>query len=398
MAQANQMNTVQPHRLSALPQEMDHESAPSFRRLGLVYGFLLGLAIVVGFWLPKMMVMARLPVLLPYGGMILSGLAVVLLGSLAGWLSSALRRPLFAFLVWLGTAVLICISLGMLPPVGENWVVWLTDSRFAGLPVTPAPNHLFWWSYIIAGFLMVALLPLLAILQNTNLVSVHQELVYGRRLNKQAALRLLLPALLAGFMGSLFPDLTTSAPREAMIVTNQAIRRVRDFDGELFQLSLDTGFNYNALDSVRDQLDGSYTLLVNEVADEWSSAIITAHFASGAWVNCRVNITQEDATYFSFCFDAAIPFRDGMNHLLYDDVPANSCRRCEVNADPTWQSWLQERATLFDQPPVWERVAQYGRFVFIEARTNQNSTLTCQLEGSELIQLVSCEEIEIGDK
>lgn len=397
MAQTNKMNAALPPRLSALPQEIDHESLPSFRRLGLVYGCLLGLAIALGFWLPKIVVMSRLPVWFPYGGAILSGLAVLLLGGLAGWLSSALRRPLFAFLVWLGTAVLICISLGMLPPIGQNWAVWLADGRFSGLPIAQSPTHLFWWSYLIAGFLLISLLPLMAILQNNNLVSAHQELVYGRRLNRKAAFRLLLPALLAGFIGALFPDLTTSAPREAMIVTDQAIQRVRGYDGELFQFSLDTGFNYNALGSVRDQLDGPYTLLVNEIVDEWSSAIITAHFESGAWINCRVTITQQDVVYFSFCFDAAIPFTDGMNHLLYNNVPEDSCRRCKVTADATWQTWLQERASLFDSPPVWERVAQYGRFIIIEAATNQNSKLTCLLEGSEQIQLVTCEEMEIGD-
>ncbi len=397
MATTDTMKSELPRNVLNLPQEVDHETLPSFRRLGVVQGLLIGLAIAVGFWLPKMWIMARLPVWFPYGGAILSGFAVLLLASFAGWLSSTVRRPLFALLVWLGTAVLICVSLGMLPPIGQNWAVWLADDRFSGLTIVQSPDHLFWWSFVIAGFLMVALLPLMAILQNTNLVSVHQEVVNGHRFNKQVVFRLLLPALLAGFIGALFPDLTTSAPHEALVITNQAIQRVRDYDDELFQLSLDTGFNYNALNGVRDQLDGPYTLLVNEVVDSWSSAMITAHFDSGAWVNCRVNITQQDATYFSFCFDAAIPFTDGMNHLLYDNVPADSCRRCEVTAAATWQTWLQERAALFEAPPAWERVAQHGRFVIIEADTSQNSQISCQLEGSEQVQLISCEEIARGD-
>ncbi|WP_420641157.1 hypothetical protein [Candidatus Leptofilum sp.] len=397
MAQTNRMNAERPHRLLELPQELDHESLPSFRRLGLVQGLLIGLAIAIGFWLPKMMVMSRLPVWFPYGGAIVSGLAVLLLGGITGWLASYLRQPLLAMLVWLGAAVLICVSLGMLPPIGQNWTVWLADDRFSGLPVVQSPTHLFWWSYVIAGFLLLVVLPFLAIVQNTNLVQAHQELVHGRRLNKQVAFRLLLPALLAGFIGALFPDLTTSAPREALQVTDQAIQRVREYDGDLFQLSLDTDFNYSALDSVADQLDGPYTLLVNEVDEAWSNAVITAHFESGAWVNCRVIISQERATYFSFCFDAGIPFSDGMNRLMLGNVLDDDCRRCGVTADATWQNWLQERATLFEESPVWERVAQHGRFVIIQAVTDQNSQITCQLEGSEMVQLVSCEVAEIND-
>lgn len=394
MAQTGTITTKPPRRLLDLPEEIDHEAQPSFRWLGLVQGLLIGLAIGIGFWLPKVLIMSQLPVWFPYGGVILSSVAVLLLGSFTGWLTSSLRRSILSMLFWLVTAVLICISLGTLPPIGQNWAVWLADGRFSGLQVVQSPDHLFWWSFAIAGFLMIAVLPPMAILQNNNLVAVHQELVYGRRLNRQAALRLLFPALVAGLLGALFPDLTTSAPRDALVITDEAIRRVRDYEGDLFALSQETGFNYNALDSVSDQLDGPYTLLVNEVIDEWSSAFITAHFGSGAWVTCRVNITQQRATYLSFCFDAGIPFQDGMNHLLYNNVPADSCRRCEVAADDRWQTWLQARANQFDEPPTWEPVVQHGRFVIIQATTNQNSQIRCQLEGSELIQLTSCEEME----
>lgn len=393
MAQSNSLNSEVPHRLLHLPQEVDHEAMPSFRRLGLVQGLLIGLAIVLGFWLPKLIVLARLPVWFPYGGAIVSGLAVLLLGGAAGWLSSYLRRPLLAMLIWLGTAVLICLALGRLPAVGQNWVIWLADGRFASLPITPSPTHLFWWSYVIAGFLLVALLPMMALLQNYNLVRAHQELGNGRYLSLKTCQFLLVPALLAGLIGALFPDLSTSAPRDALVVTDQAIRRVRSFEGDLFQLSRDTGFNYNALASVADQLEGAYTLQVNEVDDAWSSAIVTAHFASGAWINCRVNINQQRATYFSFCFDAAIPFTTGLNQLLNNNVPADSCRHCRVTADPTWQQWLPARAAYFAGNPAWQRLEQYGRFVLMQAaNTDTGYTITCHLEGSEDVRLVSCEE------
>ena len=393
MAQTNSLNNNDlPRTMRALPKEVDYEKSASFHWLGLAYGVLIGLAIALGFWLPKIIVWASLPVWFPYGGVIVSGLALLLLCGFTGWLTSYLHRPLLPMLVWFVTAVLICVTLGMLPPLGQNWIIWLSDSRFSGLPIVQSPNHLVWWSFVIAGFLMIILLSMMAILQNTNLATAHQELAYGNRLNARIGFSLLIPALLAALVGFMFPDLTTNAPREALVITNQAIQRVMNYNGELFELSLETGFNYNALDSVSDQLSGPYTLMVNEVVDEWSSAIVTAHFANGSWVNCRVNITQEDATYFSFCFDAGIPFTEGMNHLVYDNVPADSCRRCEVTADATWQAWLQERANLFEEAPTWERVAQHGRFIIIEAVTDQNSVITCQLEGSEVIQLNSCEE------
>lgn len=393
MAQTNSLNNNDlPRTMRALPKEIDYEKSASFHWLGLAYGLLIGLAIALGFWLPKIVVWTSLPIQFPYGGVIVSGLALLLLCGFTGWLTSYLHRPLLPLLVWLATAVLICVALGILPPLGQNWLIWLADERFSGLSIVQSPDHLFWWSFVISGFLLVSILPMMALLQNTNLARVHQELVHGRKLNARAAFSLLVPALLAALIGFLLPDLTTSAPREALVITEQAIQRVREYDGELFQLSLDTGFNYNALDSVSDQLDGPYTLLVNEVVDEWSSAIVTAHFDNGAWVNCRINITQQRATYFSFCFDAGIPFTEGMNHLIYDNVPADSCRRCEVAADSTWQIWLQERASSFDEAPTWERVAQYGRFIIIAATTNQNSVITCQLEGSEVVQLTSCEE------
>jgi hypothetical protein len=392
MAQTESLNSGLPGTFLNLPQALDYETLPSFHRLGLVYGLLIGLVIALGFWLPKLAVLAELPLWFPYGGAIVSSAAVLLLAGAAGWLTSHMRYAVLVMLSWLATAVLICLALGYLPVVGQNWTVWLADGRFANLPIYQAPTHLFWWSYAIAGFLPIALLALMAVLQNFNLASVHQELVNGRNLSLNAALILLVPVLLAAVSGAIFPDLTGAGPHGALVYTNQGIQRVRSYQGDLFQLSRDTGFNYNALASVADQLEGVYTLQVNEVDDAWSSAIVTAHFESGAWVNCRVNIDQLGATYFSFCFDAAIPFTDGLNQLLQGDTPPDSCRRCKVTADPTWQQWLQARANRFEGIPEWQRLAQYGRFVLMQA-TNANTTITCLLEGSEDVRLVSCEEI-----
>lgn len=394
MAQTDPLDHSIPRSLFTLPQEVDHEALPSFHRLGLAYGLLIGLAIALGFWLPKVIVLARLPLWFPYGGAIVSSLAVLLLGGATGWLTSYMRRAILVMATWLVTAVLICISLGALPPIGQTWVIWLADGRFAQLPIYQPPAHLFWWSYAIAGFLLISLLTLMAVLQNFNLVKAHQELVNGRRLNLNAAVILLLPMLLAGFLGAIFPDLSTSAPRDALAVTHEAIQRVRTVEGDLFQLSRESGLNYNALASVADQLEGTYTLQLNDVDEAWSSAVITVHFASGAWINCLTNINQQRVTYFSFCFDAAIPFTAGMNHLLYNNVPADSCRRCEVTADSSWRSWLQARAAQFEAIPEWQRVAQHGRFVIMQATNPATSFgISCRLEGADVVQLVSCEEI-----
>ncbi len=395
MAQTESLSSGLPGTFLNRPQEVDVETLPSFHRLGLVYGGLLGLGIALGFWLPKLIVLAGLPLWFPYGGAIVSSVAVLLLGAAAGWLTSHMRYAVLVMISWLGTAVLICLALGYLPVLGQNWAVWLADGRFANLPIYQTPAHLFWWSYVVAGFLPIVLLTLMAVLQNFNLARVHQELVNGRSPSLNAALFLLLPVLLAGIAGAIFPDLTNAGPRDALVYTNQGIQRVRSHQGELFQLSRDTGFNYNALASVADQLEGAYTLQINEVDDAWSSAIITAHFESEAWINCRVNIDQLGATYFSFCFDAAIPFTDGLNQLLQGDTPPDTCRRCKVTANPTWQQWLQARASRFEGNPEWQRLAQYGRFILMQATNpNTGTTLTCHLEGSEDVRLVSCEAFE----
>ncbi len=394
MAQTESVDSRLTRNSLDMPYTHDYETLSSFHRLSLVYGLLIGMAIAAGFWVPKLFVLARLPLWFPYGGAIVSSTAVILLCGLTGWLTGHLRYTVLVVLSWLVTAVLICHALGSLPPFGQNWAIWLLDGRFAKLPITPAPDHLLWWYYVIAGFLLIILLTLMAVLQNFNLVRAHQELVNGRRLNLQTSLILLIPALLAGGIGALFPDLSTSAPRDALVITDQAIERVRNFEGDLFQLSRDTGFNYNALASVADQLAGPYTLEINEVTNSWSSAVVTAHFDSGAWINCNVNIDQQHATYLSFCFDAAIPFTDGLNHLLLGQIPADTCRRCEVTADPIWEEWLQMRASQLGDNPMWQRVGQHGRFVFMQASNAESGfTISCQLEGSEDISLMSCEEL-----
>jgi hypothetical protein len=374
-----------------LPQSPDYETLPSFHRLGLWQGLLIGFGIVIPFWLPKLIILARLPLQFPYGGIIVSSVAIFLLCAATGWLTSHMRRVSLVMISWLVTAVLICVSLGYLPPAGNNWAIWLADGRFANLSIFQPPGHLFWWSYVIAGLLLIVLLTLMGVLQNINLVKAHQELGNGR-LNRKATFILLLPALLASLGAAVIPDLSGGAPRGALSYTHQGIQTARSYDGDLFWFSQDSGFNYNALESVLDQLDGSYTLLVNEIDPSWSSIVVTAHFDSGAWVNCRVNSDQRKATYLSFCFDAAPLFTEGLNYLLNGETPPEACRRCEIMADSNWQQWLQERVNRFDTTPKWERLAQYGRFTFMQATTDSGYSITCQLEGAEDVQVVSCEE------
>lgn len=384
MAQAASIN---------LPQSPDYETLPSFHRLGLWQGMFIGVGVVLGFWLPKLLVLARLPLQFPYGGVIVSSAAILLLCLFTGWLTSYMRRAGLVMLSWLVTAVLICISLGYLPPRGNNWVVWLTDSRFAKFPIFQPPGHLFWWSYVIGGFLLLILLTFMGVLQNFNLVRAYQVTGNGR-INSKVILILLLPAVLAAIGGIFIPDLSNGAPRSALVFTQQGIQTVRGYDGDLFQLSADKGFNYNALSSVADQLEGSYTLLVNEIDPGWTNIIVTAYFDSGVWINCRVNSDQREAIYLSFCSDATPPYTEGLTYLLRGQQIPETCHDCELTASPAIKQWLQERGNRFNIDPEWQRLAQYGRYVFMQTTTTDNSlSITCLLEGAKEVQVISCEEM-----
>jgi hypothetical protein len=190
------------------------------------------------------------------------------------------------------------------------------------------------------------------------------------------------------------PDFLGAAPRQALAFTYEGIQTGREIEGDLFERSHETGFNYAAIKGVRDVLDGDYELMLGEIDAAGSTITTVAHFDSGVWINCRVNADYLRATYFSFCAEAQRPYTLGFASLITGEALPENCFGCLPKIDATWQSWLAERAERLGNNLQFNRVAQQGRFVLAEAQSASGDyAIECMFEGLQKVSLLECDEV-----
>ncbi|HFQ94373.1 MAG TPA: hypothetical protein ENK32_10210, partial [Anaerolineae bacterium] len=269
--------------LLALPSQDDSSKRASYIKLGAGNGLLIGLAVVTGFWLLKVIALSRLPVDFPYAGIIINAVFIVAICTLTGWLTSRVNKTWLTLLLWLGTAVIITISLGGMPLIGQNWFIWLTDARFRGLPVYEWPERILWWYFVVGSFLFLFIMLGLALLQDYRLERAQLELKGNGRWSIRTFLILFLPSLLVALGAYAIPDLMHNAAREGLAFAQQGIEGSRSYTGDdLFGYSLETGFNYSALEGVLPEIEGPYTLIPGEMDAAGSSFTAVAHFDNGA--------------------------------------------------------------------------------------------------------------------
>ncbi|HFE66413.1 MAG TPA: hypothetical protein ENJ93_04035 [Chloroflexi bacterium] len=380
--------------LLALPSQDDSSKRASYIKLGAGNGLLIGLAVVIGFWLPKVSALSRLPVDFPYAGIILNAVFVVAVCALTGWLTSRVNKIWLTLLLWLGTAVIITVSLGGMPLTGQNWFIWLTDPRFKGLSIYEWPERIKWWYFVVGSFLFLFIIIGLALLQDYRLERAQLELKKNGRWSARTFLILFLPALLAALGAYAIPDLMRNAAREGLAFMQQGIEGSRSYTGDdLFGYSLDTGFNYSALEGVLPEIEGPYRLMAGEMNEAGSSFTAVAHFDNGAWINCFVNIEYINASYLNFCADASLPYTAGFAHLLTGRPFPETCRNCAIEVDAAWQSWLADRAEQLTDSPQFEFVAQQGSYVLMRASSpGGDYAIECMFKGIKQVSLLYCED------
>jgi len=361
-----------------------------YRRLSLLNGLFIGLALGLGAWASEALRIARLPVTNYLPSLLLGLVVVLLIGGLVGWLSGRIARTPVTVLLWLLAGVAFMWTISYSPYYGRTFVVWLTDSRFWGRTVFPFILEATPGSLVLAGFFILLTLTGLAIVQNYRLENLAAEMSHRGRMSVRGWLALLWP-LPVVFLVSLITHNTMANPAApAAEVTNQAILVARDYEGDLRELDLGDGVDYGALRPVHDMLGGDFTLSIVDVNPLTSTVIIGADFAGGAWIYCRVINDQ-----LSFCYDPSPAYTIGLRSLITGQPLPDPCRGCLLQAEDEAAAWLAERRDRFGPDPAMTRVAQQGSHVLMRV-TGPAITAECWIEGTAPVRLMSCEEVASG--
>lgn len=367
-------------------QDPDINKKPVYRRLGLLNGLLIGLALATGAWGQEVLRVAQLPVR-QYLPTLLLGVAIVVgLCTLTGWLTSRIAKAWVTVPLWFGVATLVTLVIGYLGTYGRTLAVWLSDPTFWGRNIYPFVIENGTIGLIIGGFLIILVVGFLGALQDYRLSNMAGGLGGRTRLGGSTWMGLLWPMPLV-FLAAFFTKSSITDPSAtAANLTNQAILVAQNYEGDLRELGQVNGISYGALRGVHDQLDGDFVLNVAEVDPGNSTVIIGADFADGAWINCRIINNQ-----LSQCYDASLPYISGLSFLLAGEPVPEDCRGClPLFADETLPSQVAELGAALGDSPTLERVAQWGGHVLMRATGAGNESVDCWYEGVTRVTLVNC--------
>lgn len=380
------MADAQPLAIDLSAEEM--RGTPLYRRLGLINGLLIGVALGLGAWGLELLKILRLPVQLVLPALIAGFVAVVLLGGFVGWVTSRVGNTLITAILWTILGAAVVLIMGYLPYNGRTLVSWLADRRFWGRPVFPFALEGGNAGLILGGLLIMLALFVLGLLQAYRLENMVVEARNKRLLGWRTWFSLLLPLPLIFAVSLLTQRMMANPASTAAELTYQAIERVRAYDGDLYQLGLREGISYAALEPVRERLQGDYRLGVTDVNPLNSTVIVAGYFENGAWVYCRVINGQ-----LSFCYDASPPYTIGFKSLITGEPLPDPCRGCGLRVSDEWTGWLANRREQLGPEPEIERLAQQGSQTLMRATNPANGfAVECWIVGVAPTALTSCDE------
>lgn len=366
--------------------------------LGLRNGLLIGLALALGTWGLQAFSPSLVHVRFLYPPLILGGLALLVLGALGGVLTAWFGSSLAGLLIWTVVAVLMTLVISHVPYEGYNLTVWLADRRSWGLPILPYSEsaQVRVW---LSGFFIVLLLAILGLFQDYRLEGLEAEVSPRGRLSGRGWFLLLLPLPLVLGAGLIADNIVNSALRGAPGLVQEAISTARTYRGNLFELSLEKGFNYNAIAAVREQLSPNYSLQIGEAnLGAAETVVIVADFDNGAWIYCFTV-----AGNLSNCYDASPPYVQGLTALLTAGEFPEDCPRCKFRVSDELREWLAERGASFSGAPQVTRLGQWGSYVLMRAETSASSAepspsrdyaIECRFHGIMPVELEECWEVE----
>ena len=359
-------------------------------RLSALNGALIALALAVGAWGASVAGLFRHPLREAWPSYLLGLAAMVALGAAAGWLTARWDRGVVRALVWLLAATGMVWIIGHRPYDGQNLVIGQLDSRFRGLPVFPY-DETAGAAMLVAGFFIILLLTLLGFLQDGRLEGIVGEVDKRGRLSGRGWFLLLLPLPLVVGAGLIADDMLQRPLRLAPAMVDDVISTGRAYTGDLFALSNQTGINYNAIKGLQQRMTGPYALHVAE-ADLGPSkeVMVTAAFDDNIMVNCSV-IVDPDARQVRHCYDASAPYTRGFAALLTGEVL--DCPKCRVLVTKEQQGRLFDQGRRMAGPPIVSRLAQWGSYVLMSARSPAGDRgIDCLFHGFSPVTLVRCLE------
>lgn len=367
---------------------VEAEKLPAYRRIGLLNGLLIGLALGLGAWGLEAWRVAQLPVTGYLPSLALGLGLMVILGGFVGWLSSRIARTPVTVALWIIAGVLGILIMGYTPYYGRTFMAWLADWRFRGRDVYPYVLEGNATGLILGGLLIILVLAVLGLLQSYRLENITSEVSHAGRLSRRGWVSLLVPLPMVFLAGLVTQGVMANPTAPAVEITNRAILVAQGYDGDLRDLDLGDGISYIALRPVQEMIDGDFTLSIVDVNPLNATVVVRAEFSEGGWVYCRVINGQ-----LTFCDDASPAYTRGLRSVITGEPLPEGCRGCGLQATGEVNVWLAERRDRLGSNPIIERLGQEGSHVLMSVTGDDGYVIECWIEGVAPTRVTGCREV-----
>jgi hypothetical protein len=357
----------------------DHLRAEN-HRLGLVFGFLMGLAFIAGTWGVDAYEMTSASAMLPWLRLALGSLVVVPLCMLAGWLVARADSALVGLVTWLLMAVPLNYWVGHVPYEVASWVVGRLTPELQGLQVYPFSVSALTRLWISAAISAV-LLAIAGALQTSAIDAARNTSLVVRRF---FAFLVCVPFFI---LAGVFADLMIQRPlRQPLVVINDLIQYVLDTEGQEVDPSMARSMHVGALNAIGPLLHQPRRLVLGDFdLDDLESARVLVDF-NGTWARCYVIAGQA-----SYCQPSLAYYGDRFA-CLWESQGLES-RGCKLNlAEPAvaWFSgWQEAGGAPWTTAPQLQVRLQHGAVAILSVKIG-SARYDCRFRDGTLVTLETC--------
>jgi hypothetical protein len=350
------------------------------RRLGLGFGFLMGIAFVVGAWGLDAYEMTRASAALPWLRLGLGALLVVPLCMLAGWLVARADSALAGLVTWLLMAVVLNYWAGHVPYEMVSWVVGRLTPEFQGQQVYPfcvsALTRL-WISAAVSG----VLLAIAGALQTNVVDAARNTTLVPRRIFTFMAC---VPFFI---LSGVFADLMIQRPlRQPLEAIDDLIQFALDTEGQEVDKILARTMHLGALKPIQPALHQPRRLVLGDYdLEDLESARVLVDF-NGTWARCYVIAEQP-----SYCQPSQEYYGEKFACLWQSQGMGS--KGCKLNVAEPAQAWFERWLELGGNPWMIAPEAmvrlQHGAVTFLTVKIGQNA-YECRFRNEAALSLENC--------
>lgn len=350
------------------------------RRLGLGFGFLMGLAYIAGTWGLDAYEMTAASAMLPWLRLALGSLLVVPLCMLAGWLVAQADSALVGLVTWLLMAVPLNYWVGHVPYEVASWVVGRLTPELQGLQVYPFSVSALTRLWISAAISAV-LLAIAGALQTSVIDAARNTNLVVRRF---FAFLVCVPFFI---LAGVFADLMIQRPlRQPLVVVNDLIQYALDTEGQEVDPIMARSMHVGALNAVRLSLHQPRRLVLGDFdLEDLESARVLVDF-NGTWARCYVIAGQ-----VSYCQPSLAYYGDRFA-CLWESQGLES-RGCKLNlAEPAtaWFSgWQEAGGAPWTTAPQLQVRLQHGAVAILTVKIGQ-ARFDCRFRDGTWVTLETC--------